>query len=686
MKRLIKQRLYVSLISIILYFFCISLVLGQSPNVRWVNGIYTNDLDPRNDITFDPSGNIIISGCYQGTAVFDLGGPNETSLTCLGHKDMYLAKYDADGALMWATKAGGSGWAWCWGFNVTTDLEGNIIVTGRYDGLIIFGAGETNETVLTPISGWELYVAKYDPDGNLLWAKSAPGVCNDIGLSGTTDADGNVIVTGSIECSATFGSGSPNQTTISSAGLSDFILAKYDADGNFLWVKRAGSSSWEQGVGIEADDSNNYYVAAYFEGTVVFGAGEPNETTLSSHGGADVVIAKFDESGNLIWAKSGGGSGTDLSEAIAIDASGNSYLTGLFYNTVIFGVGEANETELTSFGDEDIFIAKYNPQGELIWAHKAGGNSYDRPYSISMLGQTQFVITGEFSGVANFGAYSLTSSGAQDAFVAAYDASGNVLWAKKFGGAAKDIGNGIDCANLARICVGGFFTGVAVFDDFTLNATSQPGDFVAYLAFSLTEQIAFLGDEIDQLVERGVLTEKQADQLQKKLDKASKKLDRGKVKKAIKSLNQMIKKINKWIKKGKIPQEDGEFLIAEITAIIDQLGDSLGKRLSEQLNYASNLPEDFQLEQNFPNPFNSTTFIKFAIPESQSGELDVQLNIYNVHGQVVRHLVNDHKSAGFYQIQWDGTDDFGEFVSSGIYFYSLKAGSFVMHRKLLFVK
>ncbi|KPJ58770.1 MAG: hypothetical protein AMJ46_13650 [Latescibacteria bacterium DG_63] len=105
---------------------------------------------------------------------------------------------------------------------------------------------------------------------------------------------------------------------------------------------------------------------------------------------------------------------------------------------------------------------------------------------------------------------------------------------------------------------------------------------------------------------------------------------------------------------------------------------------SEALALKVALPKAFALSQNFPNPFNPQTTIAFDIPEGK--EVNVRLNVYNMRGQLVRTLVNEFKSEGSYQIQWDGTDNYGRRVSSGVYFYRITTGEFSQTRKMVILK
>ena len=193
------------------------------------------------------------------------------------------------------------------------------------------------------------------------------------------------------------------------------------------WATSAGSSDSDQisdaGSGIATDPRGNSYVTGQFFGTATLGAGD-NETELDSAGSFDVFVAKYGPDGTLLWATSaGGGSDTDQGFGIASDARGNSYVTGAFIETATFGAGD-NETELTSAGDIDVFVAKYAPDGTLLWATSAGGSDFDQGHGIATDPRGNTYVTGWFLGTATFGTgdneTELDSAGGFDVFVAKY--------------------------------------------------------------------------------------------------------------------------------------------------------------------------------------------------------------------------------------------------------------------------
>ena len=183
-----------------------------------------------------------------------------------------------------------------------------------------------------------------------------------------------------------------------------------DASGNWLWATKAGGTGRDEGYGIKIDAAGNSYVTGYFVGTATFGS---YSTTGSSS--YDIFVAKMDGDGNWLWVTQAGGTNVSYGYGITTDAAGNSYVTGRFSGTPIFG-----SYSLTSSGLADIFVAKINTDGDWQWAAKAGGTGLERGIGITIDAAGNSYVTGRFDGTASFGPHSLTSTSVSccDIFVA----------------------------------------------------------------------------------------------------------------------------------------------------------------------------------------------------------------------------------------------------------------------------
>ncbi|MBI4661812.1 MAG: SBBP repeat-containing protein [Verrucomicrobia bacterium] len=229
---------------------------------------------------------------------------------------------------------------------------------------------------------------------------------------------------------------------------------------SFRFLERIGGTGGDSARGIAADAAGNYYVTGFFADTMVAG-----DTTFRSSGGEDMLLLKYNSAGSLLWARKAGGTGNDEGLGIAVDASGNCYVTGFFTSTAAFG-----DSTLTGAGGAEIFVAKYDTAGTLLWARKAGGSADDFANGIAVDAQSNCYVTGNFSRSAIFGNTTLTSTGGSDTFVAKYDSSGNLLWVKQAGGIDGDSGIGIAVDGANNCYVTGRFQSLARFGNFDLRS------------------------------------------------------------------------------------------------------------------------------------------------------------------------------------------------------------------------
>ena len=397
-------------------------------------------------------GSSIVTGRFSGTATF-----GSTTLTSAGSSDVFVAKIDASGTYLWATRAGGT--SFNTGYAISTLSDGSAIVTGEFSGTAIFGS-----TTLTSAGSNDVFVAKIDASGAYVWATQAGGTSSDIGYAVSTLSDGSAIVTGYFDGTATFGS-----TTLTSAGSTDVFVAKIDASGTYLWATQAGGTSGDYGYAISTLSDGSSIVTGRFSGTATFGS-----TTLTSAGSYDVFVAKIDASGTYVWATKAGSTSFNTGYAISTLSDGSAIVTGEFSGTATFG-----STTLTSAGSIDAFVAKIDASGTYVWATQAGGASGDGGYAVSTLSDGSAIVTGGFQGTATFGSTTLTSAGNSDVFVAKIDASGAYLWATKAGGTSVDLGSGVSTLSDGSAIVTGYFQGTATFGSTTLTSAGSNDVFVA---------------------------------------------------------------------------------------------------------------------------------------------------------------------------------------------------------------
>ena len=259
------------------------------------------------------------------------------------------------------------------------------------------------------------------------WAKCGVGESQDYGYATATDVFGNVYVTGEFYSSPFF----IGAIGMTNAGYSDIFIAKYDSLGTVQWAKCVGGSSYEYGYGITTDNLGNVYITGAFESpSITFGS-----TTLTnankSGGTDDLFIAKYNSSGNLIWARSTGNSGSEFGTSITADIQGNTYIAG-YFNSPVITFSDIILTNADNTGStNDIFIVKYNSSGNVVWADKAGGLDDDYGNSVATDMSGNIFITGYFTSTSiRFGIATLSNTGYDDVFLTKYNSTGTVQWAK----------------------------------------------------------------------------------------------------------------------------------------------------------------------------------------------------------------------------------------------------------------
>ncbi len=405
--------------------------------------------DACNAVVTDAGGNFYLTG-YFNSSQLALG---TTLLNNTGGLDMYVVKYDPSGNVIWAKSSTGSGNDV--GYSLTVDATGNVYVVGSSNSNnLMFGS------VGLSAHGYDdVFVVKYDPSGNVLWAKAGGGINDDLGESVAVDASGNVYITG-IFASHTINFSGTVLTT--NGGNNDVFLVKYNSGGTLVWAKNFGGYD-DEGVGAVTLDAtgNPYLTGSYLSPKIGFGT-----DTLVNGGGLDLFTVKLDPSGNTVWAKTASGTLNDVGYDIKVDASGNVHVVGTFNShNLTFGT-----TVLATKGNDDIFVLKYDPSGNVLWAKSLGGNGDDIGKSISLDANGNSLIAGYYASTSMLaGTTTLTNAGTNNLYLAGYDGSGNVLWAKSAGGSgsADDRANSICTDGFGNAFVGGYFTSPTL----TLGAT-----------------------------------------------------------------------------------------------------------------------------------------------------------------------------------------------------------------------
>jgi len=304
------------------------------------------------------------TGSFSGTITI-----GKTILTSAGSLDVFTAEYDLNGNVIWATSAGGSGLDM--GIGIATDINGNAYITGFFDSPSMkFGTYTLINKGSSSIDD-DIYFAKYDVYGNLQWATSASGSNSVESWSIASDATGDTYITGgSGSSSLTFYSAISSGKTITLNGTSGgpvgYYTVMYDSNGNAIWAKTGCSSG--VGEGVATDQTGNVYATGQYINPTNFGSGTLKSKPVTNPV-LDLFLVKYNSSGSFQWVQYAGGTST-LSQDAATDNTGNVLITG-YFNASTITFGTITLTDGNS-GDVDMFIAKYDANGNALWAKSAG--------------------------------------------------------------------------------------------------------------------------------------------------------------------------------------------------------------------------------------------------------------------------------------------------------------------------
>lgn len=298
------------------------------------------------------------------------------------------------------------------------------------------------------------------------WGHGIGGLGADVATDVTTDSLGNTYITGYFVDTVDFDPSSNVLNGISSSFSNDIFVLKLDINGELVWIKTLGSSGMDRAHSIAYSEDGSIYVTGFFSGTVDFDPG-PVNFDLTSAGLFDIFVLKLNaDDGSFSWAKSIGNTFDDMGNSVAVK-NDTVYLTGYFRGIVDFDPN-AGIVNLTTGGNNDVFILKLDRDGNLIWAKNVGSSTADQGNSIAVGTNNEVYITGYFQLTADFdpnaGVTSLSSSGGWDAFILKLNANGTFSWAKRMGSSGSDVGNSIKVDEQGNIYTVGKFTDNVDFD------------------------------------------------------------------------------------------------------------------------------------------------------------------------------------------------------------------------------
>lgn len=403
-------------------------------NYLWSFGIGgTGTINP-SSITVENNQFIYIVGSFYNTADFD-PSENEFPLTALDSEDAFIAKYDTSGSLIWAKVLNGTSSDYAESIGI--DSDGNILITGGFNGNLDFDPSANEAIYTTTGSGRSIFIAKYDNDGNYLWAKTMNGTgLNNIGFDLALDSENNIVITGRLQGTVDFDPSTNEYNLTATSGSIHFFLAKYNSDGDFIWAFSGGSTANTEGTSLDIDTNDNVFLTGVFYGGVDF---DPSANSAYLYANSyDMFLAKYNPDGEYVWAKKIGGNGWyNRAWKVLVDSMQNILLTGYMEGGVNFDPSGSNF--MLYAADSDGFLAKYTNDGNFEWAFRFGGSSSDYGVSIAEGRNGNIFLGGNFrnSIYLDYPANTAMITSGQDAinsFVASYTSSGVYAWGNRIGG------------------------------------------------------------------------------------------------------------------------------------------------------------------------------------------------------------------------------------------------------------
>ncbi len=549
-----------------------------------------------------------------------------------GYTHVFLAKLDPNGDLLWSKTFGPAGLELARG--IAVDQTGKAVLVGGFLGSIDFGGGPLNSA-----GSSDVFVASFDENGEHRWSHRYGGAERDVAYDVDAGADGSFTFGGTFISPIDFGGG-----PFGGAPCQGVFVVRLDGNGNHVWSRQKKSNFSMYSLGsVAVRDDGGVYAGGWSD----FCQMAPNASGL---------IMNYDASGDSLWVAH---MGNGLVSAIVADHPDG--------GVVAVGWGENVSTELP-----EAKVVKFDANRFEQWERGYGAPSafYFHALATSVAGD--IVAVGELRTSIDFGDGTITSAGGYDVGFLNLDANGENPKSFRFGGAGNEDALAVVCTQPGRCVVAGKFTDSVVMGDDSLSSAGNSDIFVTQIRYRdfVSVAISAFHAELSRL--GVVLRARFASNL------------------TVDAVNvYRTRESEPWRRTATVPPGASDEFVFEDTAVGPglvyryQIGvvDADGEFFSPVETVAIPIVPS-ALEQNRPNPFNPTTTIRFNL--AHRGHATV--TIWNAEGRRVRTLVDEELAHGPHEAIWDGRDESGVSVGSGVYFYRLRAGGFVDSKKMVLLK
>lgn len=381
------------------------------------------------------------------------------SLISAGATDISVVKYDAEGQLVWLMRDGGIDYDY---LQAISPAEDGFFIAGSF-----YGQTQIGGTGMTSMGSQDLFVARYSTDGSMVWLKQLGSPKTDFLNDSDTDPQGNLFITGHYYDSISLGG-----TTLYALAGSDVFLAKYDPQGTLLWARNMGGSSSDQSYSLSCDASGNVALSGSFFFDIQIA-----DTMLTTEDPTGIFMAGFDGNGDALFVIQGHGSSLGASSRLEFSDDGGLYFCGTFSETINIGP----YTFQAGAFNADIFLSRYDSEGQLLWAAHASGAGSDQLVSISTGPLGELYLSGHYLDTIHFGSLTLDYTlccGSAEIFIVCYTPDGSPSWGRQVSGVAA-IAEGMARNAEDKLFISGMFRDELSFGSMLLNSGTDYRNFLA---------------------------------------------------------------------------------------------------------------------------------------------------------------------------------------------------------------
>jgi len=556
--------------------------------------------------------------------------------------------------------------------DIAIDSQGNIILVGYFFGSVDFDPGAEMKA-LTSNGSSDMFVAKYDSLGSYVWAFSAGSEGHDATNCIVVTAEDAIYIAGSFSGTIDL---DPSKYThgATSNGNRDIFIAKYDKDGNYKGGFGMGGGADDEAIDIALDTYENIHVTGYFTGSMDANPAPETHIITGSANTTDVFVAAYGLNYVYRWAFGIGGAVEDHGAAIKVASDGNIYVAGFFGGSVNFDP-QKGERETEALNAIDVFLVKYNLQGKFLSLFKGRGYGTDevKPGAIALDKQDNVYIAGYKTALFESGTISppcssLSHQALEDGFIIGFTRRASCNWAYNLGWVRDDAVNGVAVDQNGNVFLTGYFSGDVDFDPHSFYEYHLPSlgkDFAsdAFIVKYLPNRLLGWANGVGGNVSGGYY---RYEGIALAVDEAGNLLVTGKF------------------------YDIGHFYTARETKQLTSRGscDIFLVKYTPNGDFW-NSPLKIAAKRNAADCNLTVLFsiktcnlkITFTLPETDI----TKLLIFDNKGCLIRTLINEKLEAGTHNLSWDGIDNLGKLVSSGLYFFNLTTSQSNQSKRFAFV-